>query len=1045
MPITSYYNRFDAAKLHDRLKFLIGRGLQAAELNELQDVLIHRVKGLGDALFRDGDVVRGGAAILDGSTGALQLEAASIYVRGAVRPVPAAGFSIPVDTSVAIGVRLTETDITELVDPTLLDPGVGTRNYQEPGAWRSRISLAWGWTGDGGAGQFIPVYLAENGVLVNQTPPPQLDGVTQALARYDREANGSYVVSGFRVTALPAPAGQLVFSVEEGTANVDGFKVTRNAATRIAFAADPDLATVESEPHLYSGGGEAVRITLNRRPVETILDTDVVAEKTVTLTRGPFAGGLDPLPDPAVVQLVEVRQGATVYAQGGDYSLNADRIDWSPAGTEPATGSTYTATYRRVANGLVTGADADGATIGPPAGEALVAGQLILVDYRWKLPRFDRLALDRDGAISRLRGIAHPWTPRPPEVPVGLLGLATLALDWTAAPRVRNDGVRAVPYAEIEGLERRIDDLYDLVAIERLRTDTSIREPAAKRGIFVDPFLDDDLRDHGIAQTAAIVGGILTLPIAASIAETGMANGGRPWTLDYTVAPIVEQTLRTGSMKVNPYQAFAPLPARLTLDPAVDQWTVIETTWSSPITRRFVQGWGLVSRTSTSETVEVVSRVDRADERLRVRSVAFTASGLDAGEPVEELRFDGIAVVTTPPAIVADGQGQVAGSFTVPDGLPAGAKPVRLLGAQGSMGSATYVGRGTITSEERRRVTVQVEERYDPLAQTFTLAESRHVAGIDLQFAVKGGTSPVVVQIRSTTVGFPGREVLAEAFIEAAAITTSGWVRASFEPVWIEADREYAVVLLTDDADHAVRIAELGKFDAAADRWVGAQPYQVGVLLSSSNASTWTAHQDKDLTFRLLAASFTSASRTVALGTIDLADVSDLIALAGVERSGPETEVELVFTIDGDAIRVVDGQIVTLDARRTGTATVHAVLRGSANRTPVLFPNVQAILGSLAETATYVSRQITAGAASTVTVILEARLPGAAGLTVEAETTPGVYVPVPLDETGGADDGFSEMQFRLTGFSASATRIRLTLSGTVLDRPEVRRLRVIIT
>ncbi|EDP61897.1 hypothetical protein BAL199_28865 [alpha proteobacterium BAL199] len=245
-------------------------------------MLIHRVKGLGDALFRDGDVVRGGAAILDGVTGSLQLEAASIYVRGAVRPVPAAGFTIPVDTSVAIGVRLTEIDITELEDPTLLDPGVGTRNYQEPGAWRARVSLAWGWTGDGAAGQFIPVYLAENGVLVNQTPPPQLDGVTQALARYDREANGSYVVSGFRVTALPAPAGQLVFSVEEGIANVDGFKVTRNAATRLAFTADPDLATVESEPHLYSGGGAAVRITLNRRPVET---TSTVSLVEVRLTR----------------------------------------------------------------------------------------------------------------------------------------------------------------------------------------------------------------------------------------------------------------------------------------------------------------------------------------------------------------------------------------------------------------------------------------------------------------------------------------------------------------------------------------------------------------------------------------------------------------------------------------------------------------------------------------------------------------------------------------------------------------------------------------
>lgn len=60
-------------------------------------------------------------------------------------------------------------------------------------------------------------------------------------------------------------------------------------------------------------------------------------------------------------------------------------------------------------------------------------------------------------------------------------------------------------------------------------------------------------------------------------------------------------------------------------------------------------------------------------------------------------------------------------------------------------------------------------------------------------------------------------------------------------------------------ADTAIKVAELGKYDAVNSRWVTSQSYQVGILLSSSNASTWTLHQNLDLTFRLLAAKFTES------------------------------------------------------------------------------------------------------------------------------------------------------------------------------------------
>lgn len=143
-------------------------------------------------------------------------------------------------------------------------------------------------------------------------------------------------------------------------------------------------------------------------------------------------------------------------------------------------------------------------------------------------------------------------------------------------------------------MQRQIADLYDLMALERLRVDANIREPAAKKGLFVDNFLDDDLRDQGVAQTGAVVAGVLTLPITAS-SQHAKDNGNVLITLDYTLTPVVEQLARTGAL-INPYQAFEPVPARVTLDPAVDQFTVTNTTWASDITERLIEGSGVLEQ-----------------------------------------------------------------------------------------------------------------------------------------------------------------------------------------------------------------------------------------------------------------------------------------------------------------------------------------------------------------------------------------------------------------------------------------------------------------
>ncbi|MDR2666962.1 MAG: hypothetical protein LBB34_02500 [Holosporales bacterium] len=157
---------------------------------------------------------------------------------------------------------------------------------------------------------------------------------------------------------------------------------------------------------------------------------------------------------------------------------------------------------------------------------------------------------------------------------------------------------------------------------------------------------------------------------------------------------------------------------------------------------------------------------------------------------------------------IADANGQIVASFTIPEGVPVGTKLVQFFGDQGSYGEATYTGKNTVTIEERRKVTTVtlssqqvttvVLNRYDPLAQTFTLQESRHIGGIDLWFENKG-MKRVVVQIRDTNLGLPNQTILAEGSIMPASINVNGTTtRIAWTSVFLERNHEYAIVVLTD-------------------------------------------------------------------------------------------------------------------------------------------------------------------------------------------------------------------------------------------------------
>lgn len=417
--------------------------------------------------------------------------------------------------------------------------------------------------------------------------------------------------------------------------------------------------------------------------------------------------------------------------------------------------------------------------------------------------------------------------------------------------------------------------------------------------------------------------------------------------------------------------------------------------------------------------------------------------------------------------ISANAQGVVTGKFTVPANVPAGNKRVEFIGAGGSYGDAIFSGQGEMIHRTLQQQTTVTEVRWwsppppppvpprpairvvDPLAQTFSLQDSCQIGGIDLWFIEKG-TSPVVVQLRETTVGFPNQTVLAEVRLPASDIVINGnHTRVQFPaPVAISGGQEYAIVALSDDAITSVGIAELGKWAANAGRWVTSQPYQVGVLLSSSNAVTWTPHQDKDLAFRILRANFTELTKNVALGSVAVANATDLMLLAFAERPSAAADVTYELALPGgETLKVSDGQPVRLAAPITGNVGITAKLSSTSQDAPVLHPGSQLIAGQVSATDDYVTRAIPAGASSRVRVIFDAIIPSGAAVAVSVSGIDGgdTYQAVPYLSAKAIDNGFQEITHELTGVNETSVRIKLVLSGTSVARPRVRNLRVIVT
>lgn len=265
--------------------------------------------------------------------------------------------------------------------------------------------------------------------------------------------------------------------------------------------------------------------------------------------------------------------------------------------------------------------------------------------------------------------------------------------------------------------------------------------------------------------------------------------------------------------------------------------------------------------------------------------------------------FDGVPVSTACRPIsgtynqplLANAEGRLSGVFTVPTStsfrFKTGTSTFRLTNSitdsrsvdeLDTSAASVFVSNGVTETRQLRTVntktttrtttiaTVAVSNRRadrgggDPIAQTFFVPESggAFITKVDIFFATKSSTVPVTLQIREVINGWPADDVLlyGEVVLSASNVVTStnGTVPTSFvfsDPVYVDSTKQYCIVLISNTQEYNVYVAVMGENVIGQRMAVSKQPH-IGVFMGSSNGSTWSEEQLKDMKFVVHRAKF---------------------------------------------------------------------------------------------------------------------------------------------------------------------------------------------
>jgi hypothetical protein len=225
------------------------------------------------------------------------------------------------------------------------------------------------------------------------------------------------------------------------------------------------------------------------------------------------------------------------------------------------------------------------------------------------------------------------------------------------------------------------------------------------------------------------------------------------------------------------------------------------------------------------------------------------------------------------------------------------------------------------------------QRRRDPLAQTFFIDENdgAFITRVGVRFQTKDTTVPVMLQIRSTVNGVPsadevipnGVKVLSPSDVTESADASLVTYFEFDEPVYLNGNMEYSIVLLADSIEYNVYVAKAGDLMLNSTELRVAKQPTLGSLFKSQNSRTWTPDQERDLTFTIDRANFTVESGYVTLNNAPIPPI--LLASNPLDSTNSSATVKVLAFGHG----LVVGDSVTI----AGATTFGGIAASNINGT----------------------------------------------------------------------------------------------------------------
>jgi hypothetical protein len=163
--------------------------------------------------------------------------------------------------SYRVGLEISESIINYIDDTSLLDPAIGSSNYQAPGADRYKIDLTLITLplDVGSDSQFIELVRINAGAIIKQVDGTVYSVIDDYFAKRDYESNGDYVVQEFKLLAkdnggapsqyysgpsIPGDPNKYDMHIGKGVAYVRGYRIENQSDTVVTSNRARETASI---------------------------------------------------------------------------------------------------------------------------------------------------------------------------------------------------------------------------------------------------------------------------------------------------------------------------------------------------------------------------------------------------------------------------------------------------------------------------------------------------------------------------------------------------------------------------------------------------------------------------------------------------------------------------------------------------------------------------------------------------------------------------------------------------------------------------------